>query len=245
MKTFNKINFTNFQIYSNELSNKISRNIIFSLNSKINTYHSNKSFCNLIKYNNNTKLNQCKISNTFYGKNINYRNFSKNTRKKKIEREVETFDNDDKLKESDILEDIDKFELPLDKLSYHYSRSSGPGGQNVNKLNTKVEIRLNIEKANFLDDDVKESMVEMYKNRINKEGELYITCQDTRNQTKNKEICEQRMGDLIKEAMRPKNVSNFVKMKETALKKEFRIKEKKSRGNTKNFRNESRLINYF
>ena len=67
------------------------------------------------------------------------------------------------------------------------SKSSGPGGQNVNKVNTKVELRLDIGNSTLLTDEEKEIILDKLSNRINKDGVLIITSQDQRSQLKNKE----------------------------------------------------------
>jgi peptidyl-tRNA hydrolase ICT1 len=70
--------------------------------------------------------------------------------------------------------------IPLDKIELRYSRSSGPGGQNVNKLNTKVEIRFNVTQADWLPLEVRERIFEYNPTRINKEGEIIVTSQENR-----------------------------------------------------------------
>jgi len=65
------------------------------------------------------------------------------------------------------------------------SKSSGPGGQNVNKVNTKVEVRLNIEDSNLLSDTEKALLFEKLANKINKLGELIVTSQSERTQLQN------------------------------------------------------------
>lgn len=71
-------------------------------------------------------------------------------------------------------------EIPLDQLDIQYSRSSGPGGQNVNKLNTKAEIRFNIDDANWLEPEVKERLKLYQANKITKEGDIVVTAQEFR-----------------------------------------------------------------
>ena len=61
-----------------------------------------------------------------------------------------------------------------------YARSSGPGGQNVNKLNTKAEIRFKVSEAEWMSEEVRRRLEEQQKNRINKDGELIISSQEHR-----------------------------------------------------------------
>jgi peptidyl-tRNA hydrolase ICT1 len=70
--------------------------------------------------------------------------------------------------------------VPLDKIDFSYARSSGPGGQNVNKVNTKAEIRFNVASSDWIPDDVKRRLVEYQSNKISKEGDLIITSQEHR-----------------------------------------------------------------
>lgn len=70
--------------------------------------------------------------------------------------------------------------VPLDKLEFSFARSSGPGGQNVNKVNTKAEIRFNVASSDWIPDDVKKRLLEYQSNKISKEGDLIITSQEHR-----------------------------------------------------------------
>ena len=83
------------------------------------------------------------------------------------------------------------------------SRSSGPGGQNVNKVNTKIELRFKIPDSALLSDSEKEILMEKLKNRINSEGELIIVSQDERSQLKNKENAIIKFYQLLQNALTP------------------------------------------
>ncbi|KAJ6415329.1 hypothetical protein OIU84_004174, partial [Salix udensis] len=63
--------------------------------------------------------------------------------------------------------------------------SGGPGGQNVNKVNTKVDMRFNVTNAYWLSDRIRERIMQMEKNRINKDGEIVISSTKTRTQKGN------------------------------------------------------------
>ncbi|GER30530.1 class I peptide chain release factor [Striga asiatica] len=73
-------------------------------------------------------------------------------------------------------------QIRLDYVTVSYARSGGPGGQNVNKVNTKVDMRFNVKNAHWLSERVREKIMQMEKNRINKDGELVISSTKTRTQ---------------------------------------------------------------
>lgn len=81
-------------------------------------------------------------------------------------------------------------EIPLEKIEKSFSRSSGPGGQNVNKVNTKAEIRFNLHEADWIPLELKQRFQQLFPNRINKEGEVIITSEKTRYQHTNLEVAQ-------------------------------------------------------
>ena len=87
--------------------------------------------------------------------------------------------------------------IPLEKLDYSYSKSSGPGGQNVNKVNTKAEIRFNIKEADWLPEEVKARLEASEIGNVNKLGELVITAQEYRTQKQNRELCIEKLREMV------------------------------------------------
>ena len=81
------------------------------------------------------------------------------------------------------------------------SRSSGPGGQNVNKVSTKVELRMNLLLTNGFSDEEKELLLRKLKNKITKDGELFLVSQSERSQLMNKIVVIERFYDLISKAL--------------------------------------------
>jgi len=83
------------------------------------------------------------------------------------------------------------------------SRSSGPGGQNVNKVNSKVELRFDIENSSLLTDDQKEILLVKLATKITSEGILSVVSQRDRSQLANKEDAIEKLYLLISKALKP------------------------------------------
>ncbi|XP_017271613.1 peptidyl-tRNA hydrolase ICT1, mitochondrial isoform X1 [Kryptolebias marmoratus] len=86
------------------------------------------------------------------------------------------------------------------RLSVSYSRSSGPGGQHVNKVNTKAEVRFHLHTADWIPEDVRQKILEKNRNRINKAGELLVTSEMSRRQQRNLSDCVRKIAAIIAEA---------------------------------------------
>ncbi|KAG8662184.1 hypothetical protein MANES_01G073500v8 [Manihot esculenta] len=87
--------------------------------------------------------------------------------------------------------------ITLDHVTVNFARSGGPGGQNVNKVNTKVDMRFNVKDAYWLSDRIRERIMQMEKNRINKDGELVISSTKTRTQKGNIEDALSKLQAII------------------------------------------------
>ncbi|MGB9763394.1 MAG: alternative ribosome rescue aminoacyl-tRNA hydrolase ArfB, partial [Minisyncoccia bacterium] len=125
-----------------------------------------------------------------------------------------------------------KIIIPEKEINYEYFRSSAPGGQNVNKLNSGVRLRFNINKSDSLTDEEKQIIQSKLKNRINEKGELLIENEETRSQLQNKENAYQKLIELITEALEaekervPTTISPSVKKKRLEEKKKISEKKK-------------------
>jgi ribosome-associated protein len=89
----------------------------------------------------------------------------------------------------------------INELVFKFIRSSGSGGQNVNKVSTKVELRFNIISSQVLDNREKSILIDRLGNRLNLKYDLILTSDDTRSQLKNKEIVTKRFIELLKDAL--------------------------------------------
>ena len=120
------------------------------------------------------------------------------------------------------------------ELRYTFSKSSGPGGQHVNKVNTKVELRFNVTLSQILNEEQIEIINQKLANQINQEGELILISQATRSQLKNKKEAIEKFYILINEALKPKKKRKPSRITKSA--KEKRLKEKKEHSEKKDRR---------
>jgi ribosome-associated protein len=116
-------------------------------------------------------------------------------------------------------------------MTFSFSRSSGKGGQNVNKLSTRVELRFNIPSSALLTDEQKDILMNKLENRINKEGDLVLFAEETRSQLKNKELAVSRFYDLLEESLKVRKKRKPTRPGKEA--KERKLKEKKIVGEKK------------
>jgi ribosome-associated protein len=91
--------------------------------------------------------------------------------------------------------------VPSSALTVHAVRASGPGGQNVNKVATKIDLRVDLAAVEGLTDAARARLRGLAANRLDADGRLVITSQATRNQARNLEDARARIADLIRAAL--------------------------------------------
>jgi ribosome-associated protein len=122
----------------------------------------------------------------------------------------------------------------LHEVEFKTSRSSGSGGQNVNKVSTKVELRFNISLSQVLTENQKNTLLEKLASRLTKLGELVITCSAERSQLANKKKAVLRLESILEKALT--TVKKRVPTRKTRSSDMQRLDNKKIRGDIKSIR---------
>jgi len=91
----------------------------------------------------------------------------------------------------------------VEEMVFSASRSSGPGGQHVNKVNTKIELRFNINETSLLSENDKMILNQKINNKINSRGELIIVSDKFRSQARNKQLAIEKFFTLLVKALTP------------------------------------------
>lgn len=124
-----------------------------------------------------------------------------------------------------MIEIADGFAIPDEELSFVSSRSGGPGGQNVNKLETRVTLRFDLAGSPSLTEEQKARLHERLATRITRAGVLHVTSQKHRSQSANRDAAVERFAELLREALREETPRKKTRVPKAA--KRRRVEEKR------------------
>jgi len=130
-----------------------------------------------------------------------------------------------------------------DELIFKVSRSSGPGGQNVNKLSTRVTLLFDVASCQSLSDGQKLRILTQLATRADKNGVIRVVSQKFRTQRANRRMAVERLQELLREALRPRLVRKKTKIPYAA--KQRRLEDKRRRGLLKQQRAKKNLADDF
>ncbi|GAA3947105.1 alternative ribosome rescue aminoacyl-tRNA hydrolase ArfB [Hymenobacter algoricola] len=119
----------------------------------------------------------------------------------------------------------------LPELQFQTSRSSGPGGQNVNKVESRVELRFRLADSQLLSEEQKQTLLEKLASRLTLEGELLVVAQEDRSQLRNKETALLKFHQLLVKALHKPKARKPTKPSKGAVRK--RLESKKKHGEKK------------
>jgi ribosome-associated protein len=128
----------------------------------------------------------------------------------------------------------DRIAIPLAEFRWEFSRSGGPGGQNVNKVASKAVLRWDVRHSPSLPPEVKARIEAQQPGRVTTEGELVLTSQRYRDQDRNRQDCLEKLRAIVLQATAVPKVRK--KKKPTRASKERRLSEKRHRSAAKGLR---------
>ncbi len=118
-----------------------------------------------------------------------------------------------------------KIEVLLKELNFKALRSSGPGGQHVNKTASKVEVSFNIAASKAFSETEKNSLLIKLKSKISSEGIVQLSCSETRSQHRNKAIAIDRLIELITKSLKKAKPRKKTKPLKSAIEKRLKTKK--------------------
>jgi ribosome-associated protein len=132
------------------------------------------------------------------------------------------------------------FSLTSSDLHFRFSRSGGPGGQNVNKVETRVEVGIPVASSRVLPQTVRERLVARLGGRLDEDGWLRVAADESRSQFRNREIAIERLTTILREALRP--LKSRKPTRPTGASRLEKAREKKLQSEKKRRRSSSRFL---
>lgn len=126
------------------------------------------------------------------------------------------------------------FDFLISEVNLKAVRSSGSGGQNVNKVSTKVELQFDLINSSALSEEQKELLQQNLKSRLTKDGVLILQCDESRSQLQNKKLILERFKALIEKGLEKKKERKLTKIPKAIKRK--RLENKKRQSNRKTSR---------
>lgn len=127
-----------------------------------------------------------------------------------------------------VLKISDRIEIPDTEFDLHFARSSGPGGQNVNKVNSKAVMYWTIGSSPSVPDDVKERFVKKFAHRLTQEQVLVISSDKFRDQKRNVDDCLQKLKEMLTEVLYPPKKRRATKPTRSSVEKRLTAKKASS-----------------
>ena len=122
-----------------------------------------------------------------------------------------------------------QLQIPLREFQFSYARSSGPGGQNVNKLNTKATLRWPVMQSPSLPEGVRQRLSARYRRRITLAGELLVTSQRFRDAGRNTADCLERLRQMLAEVAVPRKRRKPTRPTRASVERRLQDKQRRSR----------------
>lgn len=130
-----------------------------------------------------------------------------------------------------MLQVTDAIAIPDEEFAWAYARSGGPGGQNVNKVASKAELRWPLDASPSVPDSVKARLRAAHPAHVTVEGEFVITSQEYRDQERNRQRCLEKLADMLRRAATPPKPR--VKTKPSKASKKRRVEAKRKEATRK------------
>lgn len=125
----------------------------------------------------------------------------------------------------------DQVRIPLSELDFRFSRSSGPGGQHVQKTSTRVELLFDVARSPSLDDEQRARILSRLANHVDSEGVLHLAAQSERSQWRNRQEAVARFQELLRRALARRRQRRATSP--TAASREKRLEQKRRRSQVK------------